>query len=614
MRNPDKRPDGMDRAEVRQVLVEQVRQVYALTPYGSAATIINSTIIYFIMRDVVPGAALAWWWAVLLGGSCARFAIALRFRTISAGEFDPRRWKRIFLGGLAFMGMTWGAAGLLPFDRMTLAHQVFLVFALGGMASGASSAYSIFPEGYAAFSIPALAPLIVHFLRMPDAFHAAMGVMLLLYGTLLWYIAKRHSLENRVSLELRFENRSMIGDLQSAKIRLERMYAEVLSEMRAKQEAERLLREQQEQLERTIQQRTAELRRSERLYRTIARNMPDAAVMLIDRQSRLLVAEGRLLTRIGLKERAEGHTLQETFPGPTARTVEDGFRRALDGESSSSEQEYDGHIVWSQYVPLQDEEGRIPSALNLTIDITERKRAERERERLIIELERSNRELQQFAYAASHDLQEPLRSVSSFMELLARKYRGSLDETAQKYISFAVEGSLRMSALINDLLSYSRVATRGHEFQTVNMEAVLADAMDNLKSAVEAGDAVVTSDKLPLVRGDRSQLVQLLQNLIANAIKFRKPDVPPRIHVSADRRARDWVFGVHDNGIGIDPRNAERIFVIFQRLHTREEYPGTGMGLAICKRIVERHGGRMWVDSLPGKGASFCFSLPPGGP
>jgi light-regulated signal transduction histidine kinase (bacteriophytochrome) len=248
---------------------------------------------------------------------------------------------------------------------------------------------------------------------------------------------------------------------------------------------------------------------------------------------------------------------------------------------------------------------------HLSVELDERRRAEQRLARYTAELARSNAELEQFAYVASHDLQEPLRMVASFTQLLARRYRGQLDKDADEFIGFAVDGATRMQSLINDLLAYSRVGTRGKPFAPTDCGAVLKMALDNLARSVEESGAVITHDPLPTVTGDEVQLTQLFQNLIANAIKFRGRETP-RIHVSAEKQGPQWIFAVRDNGIGIAPEQQERIFMIFQRLHHRSEYPGTGIGLAICKKILERHGGRIWVESKPGEGATFYLGLPEG--
>lgn len=252
-------------------------------------------------------------------------------------------------------------------------------------------------------------------------------------------------------------------------------------------------------------------------------------------------------------------------------------------------------------------------------DVTERKRYEAALRARSEELSRSNAELEQFAYVASHDLQEPLRMVASYTQLLARRYEGKLDAQADKYIRFAVDGAQRMQALINDLLALSRVGTQGRPFAPVDVSAVLQRVLGWLGRALEESGGVVTAGQLPVVRGDAGQLEQLIQNLLANALKFRRPGEAPRVSVTAVRREDDaagpaWEFAVADNGIGFEPQFAEQIFVVFQRLHTRAEYPGTGVGLAIVRKIVERHGGRIWAESAPGQGTTFRFTLPDAGP
>ncbi|MFY9637686.1 MAG: ATP-binding protein, partial [Methanobacterium sp.] len=228
---------------------------------------------------------------------------------------------------------------------------------------------------------------------------------------------------------------------------------------------------------------------------------------------------------------------------------------------------------------------------------------------MVSKLKTSNKELEQFAHVASHDLQEPLRMVTSFTQLLERRYKGQLDEDADDYIGFIVEGAQRMKDLIDDLLIFSRLNTEKRKLEPILMEIALDDVLFNLKSSIEENNAIITYDPLPTIIGDISQIRQLFQNLLSNAIKFHG-DEPPEIHISAQNFEKEWLFGVRDNGIGINHNHQKQIFNIFKRLHTRKEYEGTGIGLAICKRIVERHGGRIWVESEEGKGSTFFFTIP----
>jgi signal transduction histidine kinase len=235
------------------------------------------------------------------------------------------------------------------------------------------------------------------------------------------------------------------------------------------------------------------------------------------------------------------------------------------------------------------------------------------------ELKRSNEELEQFAYVASHDLQEPLRMVTNYMQLLKQRHGDKLDTSAHEFMAFALDGAVRMQGMITDLLAYSRVGTQRRPFEDIDLELVLARALNNLKVAWDESGAVITHDPLPAVLGDAVQLTQLLQNLIANALKFRSPQ-SPTVHISVQPAPRpavsppgdpgEWQFAVRDNGIGIAPEHHERIFIIFQRLHPRGQYAGSGIGLAVCKKIVERHGGRIWLESQPGQGTTFFFTLP----
>jgi len=262
---------------------------------------------------------------------------------------------------------------------------------------------------------------------------------------------------------------------------------------------------------------------------------------------------------------------------------------------------------------LKDGLARLPEAIRRALQekrtLRLRRQAEEDLARKVNELARSNADLEQFAYVASHDLQEPLRMVASYTQLLAERYQGKLDETADKYIAYASEGALRMQQLIQDLLAFSRVGRSDVPSQNLDCNAIMDEVLLSLSAAIQESGAVVTFDKLPRVWADRPLIAQVFQNLIGNAIKFRKTAVP-EIKVSAEAAGADWLFSFSDNGIGIAPEYAENIFVVFQRLHARTEYPGNGIGLAICKKIIERYGRRIWVEGQVGKGSTFKFTLP----
>jgi two-component system, sensor histidine kinase and response regulator len=262
---------------------------------------------------------------------------------------------------------------------------------------------------------------------------------------------------------------------------------------------------------------------------------------------------------------------------------------------------------------LKDSLARLPEAIRRALQekhlLRLRRRAEEDLAKKAVELARSNADLEQFAYIASHDLQEPLRMVAAYTQLIAERYRGKLDENADKFIGYACEGALRMQTLINDLLAFSRIGRAGVKAGRVNCDAAMAEVLLNLGPAIRECGATVSYAPLPEVLADSSQMSQVFQNLIGNAIKFRGKE-PPEILVQAEKAGQDWLFTVSDNGIGIAPESAENIFVAFQRLHTRTEYPGNGIGLSICKKIIERNGGKIWVESGMSKGSSFKFTLP----
>jgi len=289
--------------------------------------------------------------------------------------------------------------------------------------------------------------------------------------------------------------------------------------------------------------------------------------------------------------------------------VEASNRQIEDSEWELCGRNGDTLLVRLQQNHIRDSRGAVTGLRCTMLDVTELRRQQELLKRQATDLARSNAELDQFAYVASHDLQEPLRMVASFTQLLAKRYSGKLDAKADEYIGYAVDGAKRMQQLILDLLALSRVGTGGGDLRDAPLEDVLSDVLLNLGPAMLDSGATVTHDPLPTVFADRGQMAQLLQNLIGNAIKFRGAQ-PPKVDISAAEVGDEWRISVSDNGIGIASEHVERVFQIFQRLHTRDQYPGTGLGLAICRKIAERHGGRIWLDSNSAAGATFHFTLP----
>ena len=381
----------------------------------------------------------------------------------------------------------------------------------------------------------------------------------------------------------------------------------------------------------SLKQAEEKLRNSETQKKAILDASIDS-IRLVDKDMRIIWANQTTTTEMNIAPEALiGKFCYESFFGIDTPCAECPTKKALESGKTehsvlyqSKSKRIKAKTYWDSYaVPIKNETNDIENIIQITRNITERMQVENALRERTEALEISNRELEQFAYVASHDLQEPLRMISSYVQLLARRYKDRLDTDADEFISYAVDGVTRMQVLINDLLAYSRVTTRGKDFEATDSEEALSRALRNLQAAIQESSAVMTYDPLPTVMTDSIQLEQLFQNLISNSIKFRSNE-PPHVHISAQRinnskpsieqSLRDgWLFSVCDNGIGIDPEYADRIFTIFQRLHTRDEYPGTGIGLAICKRIVERHRGRIWVESQLGQGAIFNFSIPMSG-
>jgi PAS domain S-box-containing protein len=364
-----------------------------------------------------------------------------------------------------------------------------------------------------------------------------------------------------------------------------------------------------------IQAETA-VRQSEERFRLLIEGARDYAIFMLD-------PSGRVSTWNPGAERLKGYTAVEIIGEHVAcfYPAEDVKRGLPDAELQTAAREgrfesegwrvrKDGSQFWANAIltALRNEHGELLGFSRVTRDLTERKRAEDELRRTARELARSNAELEQFAYVASHDLQEPLRAVSGCIELLQRRYDYQLDARAEELMNHARDGATRMRDLINDLLAYSRGGARGSPLAPTDCNVALERALTNLSMAIRESGAVITKDPLPTVTGDLTQITQVLQNLLSNAIKFRGARIP-EIHVGAERNGGGWLFSVRDNGIGMEAAYSERIFRVFQRLHTRREYPGTGIGLAICKKIIERHGGRVWVTSQPGQGSTFHFTV-----
>ena len=352
-----------------------------------------------------------------------------------------------------------------------------------------------------------------------------------------------------------------------------------------------------------------EIRLSEQLYREIARNLPKAAMFIFDKELKYILAEGPLVGIVSKpKNEIEGKTVYDSIRESDRERVKQIYYNILDGESSETEQTFFERSLKVYHLPIRDDLGEIIYGMVMVFDISDLKGVQRELEHRATQLQRSNEELERFAYVASHDLQGPLRTIASYLQLLELRYKNKLDPEAIEFIDFSVNGAKRMQQLILDLLNYSKISSVPKPFVKTNLNELVKQVLKGLNSTIKASHAEVSVDSLPELVVEPNHLYQLFQNLIDNSLKFVKND-KPKVKISAIERDDEWEFSITDNAIGIRQEYKDKIFMIFQRLHSVSEYPGTGVGLAICKKVVQLHGGRIWFTSVSDNGTTFYFTI-----
>lgn len=444
-------------------------------------------------------------------------------------------------------------------------------------------------------------------------------IVVLVGGTSLVFI--RHSLTRPIK-ELVEGAEEIRRDNLNYRIKLHRrdelgQLAEAFNRMAAqRQQMEDDLRRARDELEIRVEERTVALRKSEKNYRQLAETAQDIIITHnLDGQITYINRTGLELGGYSFEEITQKNVVALVLPEDFSELADRRARR-MQGDEAVLRFEVGFLTKSEKIVPIEVvsslmvRDGEPNEILILARDISERKAAARALAERAEELARSNAELEQFAYIVSHDLQEPLRMVTSYLQLIEQRYADKLNDDGREFIGYAVDGTNHMKALINGLLMYSRVGTRGYPPAPINCEAILDRVLSTLQLTISDRQAVITHDPMPTVIADGFQLEQLFQNLVSNALKFNAGAAPAQIHIGVLQNNGGWRFWVQDNGIGIEPAYQKQIFDVFKRLHSRNEYSGTGIGLAICKRIVERHGGRIWVESEPGQGATFFFTLP----
>lgn len=608
--------DKLSPALTDRILNEQVRQLYRNAPVSLSVQIPAMFLMAWMLRTVIPHARLIVWLICIETVFLLRVALVAAYRRSRQSADEAALWKSRYVSSVFVSGLIMGLSGILLFPPQSEAHQVLLLLVLCGMGVAASATLSPVKSAFLLFFIPLQFPVNLYLFLPGDEFHIVAGIMVLFFN-LVPINTSIHSHRTLVeSLRLRFENEDLVVHLSAARESAEARTEELQLEIAERQR---------------IEQKLAE---SGRFAEQIIFNAGEGIVVL-DREMRCLVWNRRMARLTGYPaEQVIGRSLDEFFPYLREEGSHRLLQRVLNGESVVLPDRKlmlpNGRHIWraGNLTPLRNASGEVTGFIALLQDVTERKQAEeelretaaqlahrnRELQESAARLERSNRELEMFASVASHDLQEPLRKVQAFGDRLKQKYAAHLDETGRDYIVRMQNATARMQVLIEDLLSYSRVTTRAQPFTTVDLKVIAQEVVSDLETRIERTGGRVETGDLPVIEADPTQIRQLLQNLIGNALKFHRPDQPPVVTVRAlratDSEDEQWQIEIADNGIGFDEKYLDRIFAIFQRLHGREQYEGTGIGLAVCQKIVERHRGTITARSQPGQGTTFIVTLP----